>query len=653
MEKIKQSTALKITALFFAAFFLLSATLSAAAAFVMFERDYYSLTEKEAAEKEVIVAASSYAADIAFAAPGENEESFESIWGRCNFTFTVTKDTKTSHEILYSNVTGEKKEPDASYNCELYQGGSWFNGSVWYDEHGKVTEKPDTITYTVDVYTFDTDSFIYSDNLSRAAAISSFCYSLRYVLPAVFFVSLILLFAISVYIVSAAGHRRGSVGVRENLFDKIPFDIVLLIYVIIGCIEAYVFSASPDDAQLQIALLALFAPFDAFLLPVLLLTFSTRCKLGRLLKNTVIFMILKLIWKFIKVILRGIKCVFSSLAKLIRNIPLVWKTSLGCLFFVLVEFIFILCCMYETDVLMCWWFVEKLVVVPAVIYLAVILRKLQKGGEELSKGNLSYKINTSVMFGDFKKHGEALNNLNDGLTLALDEKMKSERLKTELITNVSHDIKTPLTSIINYVDLLKKEDIGSDTAKEYIEVLDRQSARLKKLTDDLVEASKASTGNITVEEEPLDLSVLLCQAVAEYGERADAMGLDLVVIKPDKAPIISADGKLLWRVIDNLMSNICKYSFENTRVYLTLSSSNGIASLTFRNISANPLSISPDELTERFVRGDGSRNTEGSGLGLSIAKSLTELQKGTFSIVTDGDLFKVTLEFKEREEPLG
>ena len=131
------------------------------------------------------------------------------------------------------------------------------------------------------------------------------------------------------------------------------------------------------------------------------------------------------------------------------------------------------------------------------------------------------------------------------------------------------------------------------------------------------------------------------------------MGLDLVVIKPDKAPIISADGKLLWRVIDNLMSNICKYSFENTRVYLTLSSSNGIASLTFRNISANPLSISPDELTERFVRGDGSRNTEGSGLGLSIAKSLTELQKGTFSIVTDGDLFKVTLEFKEREEPLG
>ena len=652
MEKIKQSTALKITALFFAAFFLLSATLSAAAAFVMFERDYYSLTEKEAVEKEVIVAASSYAADIAFAAPGENEESFESIWGRCNFTFTVTKDTKTSHEILYSNVTGEKKEPDASYNCELYQGGSWFNGSVWYDEHGKVTEKPDTITYTVDVYTFDTDSFIYSDNLSRAAAISSFCYSLRYVLPAVFFVSLILLFAISVYIVSAAGHRRGSVGVRENLFDKIPFDIVLLIYVIIGCIEAYVFSAS-SDSQLQIALLALFAPFDAFLLPVLLLTFSTRCKLGRLFKNTVIFMLLKLIWKFIKVILRGIKFVFSCLARLIRNIPLVWKTSLGCLFFVLVEFIFILCCEYETDVLICWWFVEKLIVVPAVIYLAVILRKLQKGGEELSKGNLSYNINTSVMFGDFKKHGEALNNLNDGLTLALDEKMKSERLKTELITNVSHDIKTPLTSIINYVDLLKKEDIGSDTAKEYIEVLDRQSARLKKLTDDLVEASKASTGNITVEEEPLDLSVLLCQAVAEYGERADAMGLDLVVIKPDKAPIISADGKLLWRVIDNLMSNICKYSFENTRVYLTLSSSNGIASLTFRNISANPLNISPDELTERFVRGDGSRNTEGSGLGLSIAKSLTELQKGTFSIVTDGDLFKVTLEFKEREEPLG
>ena len=223
--------------------------------------------------------------------------------------------------------------------------------------------------------------------------------------------------------------------------------------------------------------------------------------------------------------------------------------------------------------------------------------------------------------------------------------MKSERLKTELITNVSHDLKTPLTSIVNYVDLMKKEDIQPEKAKEYLAVLDRQSKRLQKLTIDLVEASKASTGNIAVNAEKTDVSVFLSQLSGEYEEKLAAKGLQLVVTSPEENVYIYADGRLLWRVFDNLMNNICKYAQENTRVYISASVQDEKVMISFKNISRYPLNISSEDLMERFVRGDASRNTEGSGLGLSIARSLVDLQKGKFELVVDGDLFKAIVTF--------
>lgn len=229
---------------------------------------------------------------------------------------------------------------------------------------------------------------------------------------------------------------------------------------------------------------------------------------------------------------------------------------------------------------------------------------------------------------------------------AVDEQMKSERFKTELITNVSHDIKTPLTSIINYVDLIKKEDCDNEKIKEYTEVLDRQSSRLKKLVDDLVEASKASSGVLAVDMKPCEIGVLLSQTAGEYEEKLKKAGLELVLTQPETSVTIMADGRHLWRIFDNLMNNVCKYSLPSSRVYLTLEEQNGNAVVTFKNISKTPLNITSDELMERFVRGDSSRNTEGSGLGLSITKSLTELQKGKFDLTVDGDLFKATLTFK-------
>lgn len=247
---------------------------------------------------------------------------------------------------------------------------------------------------------------------------------------------------------------------------------------------------------------------------------------------------------------------------------------------------------------------------------------------------------------------EILTDAADGDTVAesTEERMKSERFKTELITNVSHDIKTPLTSIINYVDLLEKEDLHNETAQEYLEVLERQSSRLKKLIEDLIEASKASTGNLPVHLERLEAGIFMTQTVGEFEEKTKAAGLDLVIEKPETPVYIMADSRHFWRVIDNLMNNICKYAQSGTRVYINLEVKEAQVSITFRNTSKYPLNISSDELMERFVRGDASRNTEGSGLGLSIANSLMDLMGGTFRLYVDGDLFKVVLGFAETAE---
>ena len=288
--------------------------------------------------------------------------------------------------------------------------------------------------------------------------------------------------------------------------------------------------------------------------------------------------------------------------------------------------------------------------VEAAVLVIVVrqLYKLQVGSRQLAEGNFTQKIDTRKMFWEFKKHAENLNSVGEGMTKAVNERMKSERFKTELITNVSHDIKTPLTSIINYVDLLEKTEIQDETQKEYLDVLKRQSARLKKLIEDLIEASKASTGNLPVNKEDLEADVFLTQIAGEFEEKLEAGGLELILDKPEETVHVSADGRHLWRVVDNLMNNICKYALPNSRVYVNLEETADEIIMIFRNISKYPLNISSDELMERFVRGDSSRNTEGNGLGLSIASSLMELMKGKLELYIDGDLFKVELRLPKK-----
>ena len=263
---------------------------------------------------------------------------------------------------------------------------------------------------------------------------------------------------------------------------------------------------------------------------------------------------------------------------------------------------------------------------------------------------MEHPVDTARMYRDLKEHGEPLNSIQTGMAKAVAESVKSERFKTELITNVSHDIKTPLTSIINYVDLLEKEELSNETAEGYLEVLERQSNRLKKLIEDLIEASKASTGNLAVHLEKLEAGVSVVQIVGEFEDKLNAADLTLLIQKPETPVYVMADGRHFWRVIDNLMNNICKYAQPGTRVYVDLRENGGQVELIFRNTSRYPLNISSEELMERFVRGDESRNTEGSGLGISIAKSLMELMGGSFMLYVDGDLFKVVLGFAQMEE---
>jgi len=270
---------------------------------------------------------------------------------------------------------------------------------------------------------------------------------------------------------------------------------------------------------------------------------------------------------------------------------------------------------------------------------------IMDGLKKISDGELQYKIKIDTLTGKQKVMAEYINNIGSGLDAAVENSLKKERMQTELITNVSHDLKTPLTSIINYVDLMKRENPTDPKIQEYLRILDEKSQRLKVLTEDVVEASKASTGNIKLEMNDIDFVEMVQQVIGEFEEKFQEKNLTMMVHFTDEPSIIYADGQRMWRVLENVFGNVVKYAMEGTRVYAEISNRNKKVTFSLKNISAQPLNISADELTERFIRGDVARNTEGSGLGLSIAKSLTELQGGEFKLYLDGDLFKVMITF--------
>lgn len=324
----------------------------------------------------------------------------------------------------------------------------------------------------------------------------------------------------------------------------------------------------------------------------------------------------------------------------------IWPTYVAVLIIALIEYIVVYVLLgyfyYDAEIRV-YKIIQTILFSVYIIHDALLKRRLRNATDSLADGYFSYQIKLSGLYGDYREIAENLNSISEGMNLAVEERIKSERMKTELITNVSHDLKTPLTSIVNYANLINQETCENEKIKEYSEVLERQSIRMKRLIDDLVEASKASTGNLDIQLEKCEADILLTQAVGEFEQKLQNCGLELKISQPQNGIQILADSRRLWRVFDNLMNNICKYGQSGTRVYLSLEETEKYAVFTFKNTSRAQLNFKADELVERFVRGDLSRNTEGNGLGLSIAKSLTELQNGIFELTIDGDLFKVVL----------
>ncbi len=422
---------------------------------------------------------------------------------------------------------------------------------------------------------------------------------------------LVFTIALFIFLLVSAGHRFGTSEVACNWFDRVPLELVLL-----GMAAVVGFGGVALTSR-TLTVFGLFLPMLLALGLLFCMTFAVRCKTKTLVKGTLFYWV----WYILK------------------SLPLIWKAVVFWGGVCLVELILGLS-MGSFDV----WILDKLLLGAALMAYCIGLKKLQAGAERLAAGDMT-PVDERHLTPEQRKHAQSLNSIGRGAALAAEQRLKSERMKTELITNVSHDLKTPLTSIISYVDLLKKEGLSSEHAPEYVDVLDRQSQRLKKLTEDLVEASKASTGNIQAQPEDVDVNLLLSQAAGEYAERLAAAGLTTVTTWDPSEPHIRADGRLLWRVFDNLLSNVTKYAQPGTRVYLSTAARDGGVEITFRNVSRDELNVSAEELMERFVRGDASRNSEGSGLGLSIARSLTELNGGTLTLTVDGDLFKAELIF--------
>ena len=477
------------------------------------------------------------------------------------------------------------------------------------------------------------------DELAFYARLVHWGWLLRYGVFLIAFFSLVLAVVSFVQLMCVSARRPDRPELCPGPLYRVPFDLMLAFCVLMGCLLGIGADELSGTLLGELALFGLAGVAGTCLLLGLCMSAAARIKGKTLLKNTVIAYVLRFLWRFLR-----------RLGRLLVSIPLVWQAALAFLGLCLAEGIAMLLAWPFLSEFAVFWVIEKLILFPLLLVLSLQLRRLQKGGEALAAGDLGHHTDVGHMLPPLRKHGENLNSIAGGMAAAVEERMKSERMKTALITNVSHDLKTPLTSLVNYAELIGREAPPEGTLAEYAGVLLRQSERLKRLINDLVEASRASAGELEADLVPCDAKLFLTQAAGEYEERMLSAGLTPVLRLPEKTLTIPADGRRMWRIFDNLMGNALKYALPGSRVYLSLEEESGQAVFTFRNVSQEPLALTEEELMERFVRGDASRSTEGSGLGLSIARSMAELQGGTLRLHLDGDLFKAVLSFPLMEK---
>ncbi len=482
-------------------------------------------------------------------------------------------------------------------------------------------------------------------------SLASLCYALRDSLLLISLASFALFVLCMVYLCWAAGKKKGREGIIPGGLNRIPIDLYALAVCLLEFFLLYhLFDGGVYDlweyyTMYRLALVvAVCLVLQICLLPVcLIFAFAAQVKAkGYWWRHSIVGWCCIRLFRVLRWCWRGLKAVFGML-------PVIWQWVLTAAGMVALPVLMLILSsmMYrraDRQFFHLLFFGSLMLNVVMVLYGGWCFGTILKAAKRMVDGDLERKLDTRYLFGSFRDCAENLNTLSAAAMATARKQMQSERMKTELITNVSHDIKTPLTSIINYVDLLQKPHSEEENA-EYLEVLSRQSQRLKKLTEDLVEMSKASTGNVEVELTVVDAGEVLLQALGEFGDKLDAVPLSVVFPQPEEPLLMRADGRLSWRVMSNLLGNAVKYAMPGTRLYVSAVREGEQVVISMKNISRESLNIAAEELMERFVRGDASRNTEGSGLGLNIARSLMEVQGGSLDLTVDGDLFKVNLIF--------
>ena len=546
---------------------------------------------------------------------------------------------QTSCSIQYPVLVTDEDTINATYGTD-YLRRETVNAQI-YNGKPVIIRYYESPEYRVEI-SLDPDAAM--DRSGTSLELVKLVYELRYHLMGILAVSLVAFAAGLVYLCCAAGKTAPDSVVIPSGLNRLPLDL----YAAVGGVGGYFLSMlATQMINYWIFGMDNLNPGTLVLVGVVLLGVALLCvgfffALCAQLKARDFFWwkhaVIGWLWEKLAA---GVGFLWRALRSLLHLLPAVWHYILIGAVMGLSLIVTMMLAAYGTVIPL---LVVIVLCAAVVLYGAYAYATLLQGAKRMGQGDLNAKIDNRFLVGTYKKCADHLNALADVAILAAKNQMKSDRMKTELITNVSHDIKTPLTSIINYVDLLRSAQDAA-AAQQYLEVLGRQSQRLKKLIDDLMEMSKAASGSMNVDIIRLDPAEAVTQALGEFSDKLDSRELTVILQKPEQPLVMAADGRLTWRVLSNLLSNIVKYALPGTRVYVDVIQLENRVLISLKNISREPLNVSAEELTERFVRGDTSRNTEGSGLGLNIAKSLMELQKGQLQLLVDGDLFKVTLIF--------
>ncbi len=664
---------IRVAAFLLAVISLLTLLLSGGAVAVCVAADAYSRDNGTIVREHMRDMADSIAYDIAsyyaqeLYAPEVNYR-WNDVWNfyyngeYTNYRFSIHRQGETDGELLKTNYNGGVVR--YSFSTEVTPGYVTLeelpDSYVYLDGSVYTTTRTEEVYHTLDetwiVKAYILEDTEYSDRFSLAYELLTTAFSLKVAAIWALGISFLIFVLSVIYLFFAAGHRPGNREIVVSVFDRIPIEIhlavpvglgVLLIWLLDELLRYWKYSLTGYEGILMAASACALVVLLISVLLGLAVTVAVRLKKGEgyIWRQTLVFRGLKGLCWLTKKLWHLVKLAARGLGRLFRLLPLMWQwlaisLALG--------IVFVLGIWGHSAFLL---LLGVLLWVGLTVYYAFGFGTLQKTLRRMAAGDLDSRVELKGLYGNFRLAAQDINALSAEAEAEVERRMRSERMKTELITNVSHDIKTPLTSIVNYVDLLQKEHTPEE-GNEYLEVLARQSQRLKKLTEDLVEMSKASSGNLPVELRELGISELIQQALAEYGTKLEKANLKTVKRLPEEELFALADGKLLWRVMDNILSNCVKYALTGTRVYVDVWQQGDAVAVSVKNISKEPLDISPEELMERFVRGDRSRNTEGSGLGLNIAASLMELQGGRLELLVDGDLFKVVLTLPGRKREL-